>query len=85
MGLEGGLSEVKDSASLDGIKVLILKGSNFEFVSLSKKKKIKKLCIGNNRSTQGASLIKFRVISDIRLSAVIDQVMVTLVESGSFN
>lgn len=58
MGLEGGLSIVKDSASLDGIKVLILKGSNFEFVSLSKKnKKIKKLCIGNNRSTQGASLI----------------------------
>lgn len=44
MGLEGGLSIVKDSASLDGIKVLILKGSNFEFVSLSKKKKKLRNC-----------------------------------------
>lgn len=49
MGFEGGLFKVKDSVLLDGIKVLIFKGSNFEFVLLSKKKKIKKLCIGNNR------------------------------------
>lgn len=41
MGLEGGLFEVKDSVLLDGIKVLIFKGSNFEFVLLSKKKKLR--------------------------------------------
>lgn len=45
MGLEGGLFEVKDSVLLDGIKVLIFKGSNFEFVLLSKKNKKLRNCV----------------------------------------